>query len=181
METETIALEVRTPTSAPLPLDRKERLKRFGEAMDVIRERVEARVGPEDIAHVRRVDRFSRAMEVVGRVLIHFSVEPVAFSLGVGALWLHKQLQRRRSSTRIRADDRRRSVSPRSALCTSTDSLRIAVRLRLTPRGIKTLEHNGGLDAYLLGTNDSKLTPEMLTLKRRVSSAKAKKDAKKAA
>ncbi len=55
------------------------------------------------------------------------------------------------------------------------------MRLRLTPRGIKTIEHNGGIDAYLLGTNNSKLTPEMLVLKRRVSSAKAKKDAKKAA
>jgi hypothetical protein len=33
------------------------------------------------------------------------------------------------------------------------------VRLRLTPRGIKTIEHNGGIDAYLLDTNDSKLTP----------------------
>jgi linoleoyl-CoA desaturase len=68
-------------------------MKRFGAAIDAIRERVEARVGPEDVAHIRRVNRFSRAMEVVGRVLIHVSVEPVAFTLGVGALWLHKQLQ----------------------------------------------------------------------------------------
>ena len=32
-------------------------------------------------------------MEVVGRVLIHVSLEPVTFFAGVGALWLHKQLQ----------------------------------------------------------------------------------------
>ena len=51
----------------------------------------------------------------------------------------------------------------------------------LTPRGIKTIEHNGGIDAYLLDTNDSKLSPEMKVLKRRVVSAKGKKDAKKAA
>ena len=51
----------------------------------------------------------------------------------------------------------------------------------LTPRGMKTIEHNGGIDAYLLGTNDSKLSPEMKVLKRRVTSAKAKKDAKKVA
>ncbi len=57
-----------------------------------------------------------------------------------------------------------------------------SVRLRLTPRGIKTIEHNGGIDAYLLDTNDSKaLAPEMKVLKRRVVSAKGKKDAKKAA
>ncbi len=62
-----------------------------------------------------------------------------------------------------------------------SDALGHTVRLRLTPRGIKTIEHNGGIDAYLLGTNDSKLSPEMATLKRRVVSARAKKDAKKAA
>ena len=62
-----------------------------------------------------------------------------------------------------------------------SDALGHSVRLRITPRGMKTIEHNGGIDAYLLGTNDSKLTPEMRTLKRRVTSAKAKKDAKKAA
>ena len=56
-----------------------------------------------------------------------------------------------------------------------------SIRMRLTPRGIKTIEHNGGIDAYLLSTNNSKLTPEMTVLKRRVVLAKAKKDAKKAA
>jgi linoleoyl-CoA desaturase len=75
------------------PEHRAERLKRFAEAIDAIRERVEARVGKEDVAHVKRVDAFSRGMEVVGRVLIHVSLEPITFSLGVGALWLHKQLQ----------------------------------------------------------------------------------------
>ena len=36
----------------------------------------------------------SRArMEVLGRGLIFFSPEPVSFLLGVGALWIHKQLQ----------------------------------------------------------------------------------------
>jgi linoleoyl-CoA desaturase len=78
---------------APAPLDRKERLRRFGEAVDVIRTRVEAKIGAEDLAHVRRVDAFSRVMEVVGRVLIHVSFEPVGFLAGVGALFLHKQLQ----------------------------------------------------------------------------------------
>ena len=62
-----------------------------------------------------------------------------------------------------------------------SDALGHSVRLRLTPRGIKTIEHNGGIDAYLLGTNNSKLTPEMRTLKRRVVSAKTKKGAKQAA
>ncbi len=62
-----------------------------------------------------------------------------------------------------------------------SDALGHSVRLRLTPRAIRTLEHNGGLDAYLLGTGNSKLTEEMKALKRRVLAAKARKDAKAAA
>jgi large subunit ribosomal protein L28 len=62
-----------------------------------------------------------------------------------------------------------------------SDALGHTVRLRLTPRAIRTLEHNGGLDSYLLGTGNSKLTDEMKVLKRRVVAAKARKDAKAAA
>jgi large subunit ribosomal protein L28 len=76
---------------------------------------------------------------------------------------------------------KRRFMSNLQVASVLSDALGHSVRLRLTPRGIKTIEHNGGIDAYLLATNNSKLSPEMLTLKRRVSSAKAKKDAKKVA
>lgn len=62
-----------------------------------------------------------------------------------------------------------------------SDALGATVRLRLTPRAIKTIEHNGGIDAYLAGTNDSKLTADMRALKRRIEGAKAKRAAKKAA
>jgi large subunit ribosomal protein L28 len=54
------------------------------------------------------------------------------------------------------------------------------VRLRLSTRAIRTVEHNGGLDAYLLSQNDSKMTTEGLALKRRLERAAAKKDAKTA-
>jgi large subunit ribosomal protein L28 len=76
---------------------------------------------------------------------------------------------------------KRRFMSNLQVASVLSDVLGHSIRLRLTPRGIKTIEHNGGIDAYLLGTNDSKLSPEMLTLKRRVVSAKVRKDAKKAA
>ncbi len=76
---------------------------------------------------------------------------------------------------------RRRFLSNLQVASVLSDALGHTVRLRLTPRGIKTIEHNGGIDAYVLGTNDSKLSPEMLALKRRISAAKARKDAKKAA
>lgn len=55
------------------------------------------------------------------------------------------------------------------------------IRLRLTSNGIKTIEHNGGLDAYLLTTADARLTLETRRLKRRVQRALARKQEKAAA
>src|SRR5262249_47596678 len=81
------------PSSPVFDEPARDRLRRFGLAIDAIRERIEARLGDDDVAYVRRLDRFSRAMEVAGRVLIHMSPEPISFLLGVGALWVHKQLQ----------------------------------------------------------------------------------------
>jgi large subunit ribosomal protein L28 len=58
-----------------------------------------------------------------------------------------------------------------------SDALGHAVKLRLSAQGIRTIEHNGGIDAYLLGTSDAKLTSDMRHLKRRVEGAKAKREA----
>ncbi len=80
-----------TPDSRSLPRDERYRL--FGEELDALKRRTFAEVGATDVAYVRRVNRFSLAMQVVGRVLIHVSFEPIAFLTGVTALWIHKQLQ----------------------------------------------------------------------------------------
>ena len=45
------------------------------------------------------------------------------------------------------------------------------VRLRLTPAAIRTIEHKGGIDAFLRLTPDRKLSPEIRRLKRRVGHA----------
>lgn len=58
-----------------------------------------------------------------------------------------------------------------------SDVLAAQVRLRLTANGIRTVEHNGGIDSYLLGTPDRKLTVETIVIKRRLEKAKAKKAA----
>jgi len=70
-----------------------ERYRLFGEELDTLRRRVYSRLGADDVTYVVRLERFSRSMEIVGRVLIHVSFEPVTFLAGVGALWVHKQLQ----------------------------------------------------------------------------------------
>ena len=58
-----------------------------------------------------------------------------------------------------------------------SDILDSSVTMRLSTRGIRTVEHNGGIDAYLLSTPNTKLTPEARELKRRVLRAQAKKAA----
>ena len=58
-----------------------------------------------------------------------------------------------------------------------SDVLGTSIQLRLTTNGIRTIEHNGGLDAFLLGTPDRRLPVEAKTLKRRTERAKAKKAA----
>ncbi|MES2710281.1 MAG: 50S ribosomal protein L28 [Pseudomonadota bacterium] len=58
-----------------------------------------------------------------------------------------------------------------------SDVLAAQIRLRLTANGIRTVEHNGGIDSYLLDTPDRKLTIETIVIKRRLEKAKAKKAA----
>ncbi|MEX0807891.1 MAG: 50S ribosomal protein L28 [Dongiaceae bacterium] len=52
-----------------------------------------------------------------------------------------------------------------------SDALGVMVRLRLCTQALRTIEHNGGLDAYLLGTSDTKLPDEARRLKRRIRKA----------
>ena len=58
-----------------------------------------------------------------------------------------------------------------------SDILNADVKLRMSTRGIRTVEHNGGIDAFLLGTNNSKLPEEAQVVKRRILRAQAKKAA----
>lgn len=58
-----------------------------------------------------------------------------------------------------------------------SDALGEQVRLKVTTRGLKTIEHNGGLDAFLLSTNDRVLTEDAVRIKRRVQKALAKSTA----
>jgi large subunit ribosomal protein L28 len=58
-----------------------------------------------------------------------------------------------------------------------SDVLGQPVRMRLSTRGIRTVEHNGGIDAFLLGTPNTKLTLEGKSLKRRIEKAQEKRAA----
>ena len=54
-----------------------------------------------------------------------------------------------------------------------SDALNESSRLRVTPKAIRTIEFKGGLDAYLLGTPNRKLTPKAKRLKRRIERKRA--------
>jgi len=70
---------------------------------------------------------------------------------------------------------RRRFLPNLQEVSLLSDALGQTVRLRLCTNGLKTVEHNGGLDAYLLSVTDMKLPTEALRLKRRIQRALANK------
>lgn len=55
-----------------------------------------------------------------------------------------------------------------------SDVLGKQVRLRLAARTIRSIEHNGGLDKFLLATSNTKLTAQAVGLKRQVKKAMEK-------
>lgn len=56
-------------------------------------------------------------------------------------------------------------------LCNVTlisDTLGRSVRLRITANALKSVDHRGGLDAFLLKAKDAELAPRVLELKRQI-------------
>jgi large subunit ribosomal protein L28 len=51
------------------------------------------------------------------------------------------------------------------------------IRLRITAAAIRTIEHKGGIDAFLRDSPDRDLTAEIRRLKRRVAAAAARRSA----
>lgn len=54
-----------------------------------------------------------------------------------------------------------------------SEVLGCSVRVRLSANAIRTVEHKGGLDAYLLGAREDVLSPEMVKLRHRIRKAVA--------
>ena len=66
---------------------------------------------------------------------------------------------------------RRRFLPNLQETAVLSDALNQMVRLRVSTNGLKTIEHNGGIDAFLLSVTDSKLTTEAVRVKRRIPRA----------
>lgn len=57
-----------------------------------------------------------------------------------------------------------------------SETLGVSVTLRLTAATLRSVEHTGGLDAFLIKNADSKLTAEGIRLKRQIKRKIAKKE-----
>lgn len=53
-----------------------------------------------------------------------------------------------------------------------SDTLGENVNVRLSTRGLRTIEFHGGLDGYVLGTKNSKLDPFLKSFKKRIQNKK---------
>jgi large subunit ribosomal protein L28 len=54
-----------------------------------------------------------------------------------------------------------------------SEALKQNVRLRVSTNALKTVDHRGGLDAFLMKARDAELSPRALELKRKVRKATA--------
>ena len=72
----------------------------------------------------------------------------------------------------------RRRWEPNLQICSfPSEILGKRIPLRLTANGIRTVEHNGGIDAWLLGTRDSRLGVAALKIKKQLVKAQNRKKA----
>lgn len=63
---------------------------------------------------------------------------------------------------------RRRFLPNLQEISFISEALGVSVKIRTSAHGLRTVEHKGGLDAFLLNTSDAKLTAEMKKLKNKV-------------
>ena len=54
-----------------------------------------------------------------------------------------------------------------------SETLQRSVRARDSANALKTVDHRGGLDAFLLKAKDDELAPKMLELKRQIAKKRA--------
>ncbi len=77
----------------PLGLLSPNELNAFGSELDQLREQVLADLGQRDADYIRDIVQQQKMCEIVGRTLIHFSLNPLLFAGGIAALSCAKILE----------------------------------------------------------------------------------------
>jgi linoleoyl-CoA desaturase len=71
----------------------KTEVESLGKELDALRERIRADLGEKDIAHIKKIIRLQRRLEIGGRAAIYAGIfNPLAWAIGVGALGAAKIL-----------------------------------------------------------------------------------------
>jgi large subunit ribosomal protein L28 len=68
---------------------------------------------------------------------------------------------------------RRRFLPNLNEVTLISDTLGQAFRLRVSAAGLRTVDHRGGLDAFLDKAKDEELSPKALKIKRQIEKARA--------
>lgn len=68
--------------------------------------------------------------------------------------------------------NRRRFLPNLQVVSLLSETLGRAFKLKVCAKTIRTIEHNGGLDAYLESTSNTKLTDEAKKIKKAIKNAK---------
>ncbi len=68
---------------------------------------------------------------------------------------------------------RRRFLPNLQQMSFYSEGLNKSVRLRVTTSAARTIEHKGGLDAYLTGTPAAELSPELRRMKKQLNKVAA--------
>ncbi|MCX7644567.1 MAG: 50S ribosomal protein L28 [Rhodobacteraceae bacterium] len=67
---------------------------------------------------------------------------------------------------------RRRFLPNLNEVTLISDTLGQAFRLRVSAAGLRTVDHRGGLDAFLAKAKDEELSPKALKIKRQIEKAR---------
>jgi NADPH-dependent stearoyl-CoA 9-desaturase len=70
-----------------------EQIESLGTELDALRNEVVADLGERDAQHIRRIVRLARTSAITGRSLLMFGIDPISWTLGVGALATAKILE----------------------------------------------------------------------------------------
>ncbi len=63
---------------------------------------------------------------------------------------------------------RRRFLPNLNVISFYSEKLKCSFKLKVSTQGLRTIEHNGGLDNYLLTAKAAKLTPELVKIRKRL-------------
>ena len=76
---------------------------------------------------------------------------------------------------------RRRFLPNLNDVTLMSDTLQRSVQMRISIHALRTVDHRGGLDAFLMKASDSQLSPKALKLKRELRKVLAERETEGAA